>query len=258
MPEEQRSPQEWRALLSNAYPQDAEEGGWRQRRRARKAFRAGQRRRTTAWVARERSRDPITAGAALLLVLALLAMGVWLRTGPDWLTGGNAESRVVGVITPTTTGVPANDAGAPAAAPSLSASSPSPTAPEPDLSEPVAVAKEWVRRYLTRNPPVDQDHKPAVHRSAPWATAGLTDNLAGHTDPAFDKLVSRGGVSTVTVVSTGPAGGQLPPDNPVRIWRTVTATVAVQGYTAYTETTVLQVEVTSTVSGWRVSAVLGV
>jgi hypothetical protein len=68
----------------------------------------------------------------------------------------------------------------------------------------------------------------------------------------------HGGVSAVGAVTVKPAGGKLPPDTPLRVWRTVTATVKVDGYTKYTEKTVIQTELTNTGDGWLVSRVVGV
>nr|AAS45795.1 SLV.12 [Streptomyces lavendulae] len=155
---------------------------------------------------------------------------------------------------------PAGTTGTDDAKPSGPASAPASASPSAavDLSAPDKVAESFARQYLARNPPKDQTHRAAVGRAAPWATRSLTANLEANSDPAFDKLVSRGGVSAVSAVKVEPAGGKLPPDTPLRVWRTVTATVDVQGYTNTTETTVIQTEVTHTESGWRVSGILGV
>ncbi|MGO4420585.1 hypothetical protein AB4Z54_18135, partial [Streptomyces sp. MCAF7] len=145
-------------------------------------------------------------------------------------------------------------AGTPSSAPATSPSSSSAA----DLSDPDNVAEEAIRRYLSRNPPADGDHEASVLRAAPYMTRALVENLASNSDPAFDKLVSRGGIATVRTVKVGPADDKLPVDSPLRVWRKTTAKVYVEGYTNYTETTVLQLElVNSSGDSWRVSRILG-
>ncbi|MEV6332250.1 hypothetical protein [Streptomyces sp. NPDC051909] len=251
-----RTPQEFRDLLKAGYdyPEEVDDERGRRRRRARRAHRQAERARTAQWIAEERRREPISARAALLIVAVLLGVGVFARLGPDWITGRDEGAGHV--------------AAAPTAAPSAADDKPpAPTAPAPsppapsatvDLSDPETVAEQFARHYLTRNPPEDQDHTGAVRRAAPWATPALVENLSQSDDPAFERLVSRGGISTVSTVTVKPAGGQLPPDNPLRVWRTVTAKVDVVGYTTYSETTVLQCELTATDGQWRVARVLGV
>ncbi|MFD7978765.1 hypothetical protein [Streptomyces sp. NPDC059071] len=252
--EGRRTPQEFRELLKGGYDYpaevDAERG--RRRRRARRAYRRSERQRTTAWIEQERRREPISARAALLVVAVLLGVGALARFGPDSVTGrDHGADKVAPAPSASTTG--ADDK------PSATASAPSPSPSAPvDLSDPNLVAEQFTRHYLTRNPPVDQDHTAAVRRAAPWATEALVENLAGNDDPAFGRLVSRGGVATVDTVTVGPASDKLPPDTPLRVWRIVTAKVDVVGYTTYTETTTLQIELTNTGAGWRVARILGV
>ncbi|MFF9908797.1 hypothetical protein ACF1HU_35955 [Streptomyces olivaceus] len=252
MADDDKSPQEWRELLSARfdYPEETKEGRRRQRRRARRAFRDSERRRTKEWIKRERRREPITAVGALLIVGALLLLGVLARIGPDWLSNRD-ETAAKPTPTPTAPAAPAPPPVSTSPTPSKSSSA------APDRGSADKVATEFVRRYLTRNPPKDEDHTAAVLRAEPWATSELVENLSNHSDPAFDKLVSRGGVSTVSTVKVKPPEKGLPVDSPLRVWRAVTAKVDVQGYTNYSEKTTLQIEVTKTDDGWRVSRILG-
>ncbi|WP_432017660.1 hypothetical protein [Streptomyces hydrogenans] len=258
--DDSKTPQEWRELLRTTYdyPEEVNEGRRAKRRRARRAYRQSERRRTAEWISRERRREPITAAGALLVVVVILAMGALARFGPDWIRGERDGG--AGKVTATQPAASPSDDGKPGAG--SGADSPPPASPSPsvavDLSNSEKVAEQFVRHYLTRNPPEDQDHTAAVLRAQPWATPGLVENLANHSDPAFAKLVSHGGVSTVSTVKVEPADQGLPVDTPVRVWRKVTAKVDVQGYTDYSETTTLQTELTSTGAGWRVSRILGV
>lgn len=253
-----RSPQEWRELLRSSYdyPEEVKQGRRKERRRARREHRQGDRRRTAEQIRQQRRREPITVVGAGVIVAVLLLMGACARFGPDWIRGSSAPPKPTATqsTAPPTVAGDAKPADPATTAPTASAS-PSPSA---DLSDPGRVAEAFVRQYLSRNPPKDETHRAAVLRAAPWATRALAANLEENADPAFDKLVSRGGVSRVSAVKVEPAGGKLPPDTPLRVWRTVTATVDVEGYTNYTETTAIQAEVTRTDDGWRVSAILGV
>ncbi|MGK5543370.1 hypothetical protein ACSNOH_01295 [Streptomyces sp. URMC 127] len=261
------SAQEWRDLLKARYdyPEEAKEGTRRQRRRARKAYRRRDRERRQEWIREERRKEPVTAGGALLLVVLLLLVGLGVKGwsgSSDTSTGAAASSRPA----PSHSALQSTPSAMPSTAPAASKpSSPPPSPPAslsenstPDVRQAESVVDQWVRQYLTRNPPVDETHEGPVRRAAPWASSALTDNLLHHTDPAWDILVSRGGIATVTDVKITPAGGGLPPDNPLRVWRTAAAEIKVHGYTDYTETRTLRTEVM--LSGdrtWQITRVLG-
>ncbi|MDJ0345561.1 hypothetical protein QMK19_33995 [Streptomyces sp. H10-C2] len=255
--DDERSPQEWREMLKTGYdyPEEARKGRRRDRRQARRDHRQGERRRTAEWIKTERQREPVTAAGALLIVVVVLALGVaakWLWPG---LVGTEHARKPVTVTAgPQTSAQDDKPAGTPSASSSPTSPRPSPTV---DLRAPDKVAQQAVEHYLTRNPPVDRNHSAAVLRAAPWMTPSLVENLASNRDPRWDKLVSQGGVSTVRAVQVGPAAPGLPVDTPLRVWRKVTATVAIEGYTATTETTVLQTELTLDGEKWRVSRIVG-
>ncbi|MEW1616246.1 MULTISPECIES: hypothetical protein [unclassified Streptomyces] len=250
------TPEEWREILASySYPEEVKKTkGRRGRREAKREHREDVRRRTKEWVREERRRDPIRPAGALVIVLVILGLGVGARfLWPSLLGESHKGDHVTATASPT----PGAQDEAPAATPSSPSASPSSSAAV-DLSKPDHVAEEAVRIYLTRNPPKDQDHTASVLRAEPYMTAALVENLAGHTDPGWSKLVSRGGVATVSTVKVEPAGNDLPVDTPVRVWRKTTAKVDVEGYEDYSETTVLQVELTNgDGDGWRVSRILG-
>ncbi|MFJ3481689.1 hypothetical protein [Streptomyces microflavus] len=258
MPEEEKTPEQWRELLRATYdyPDEIQDAPRRRRRRLRRAHRHAERERTTEWIREQRRREPTTPAVALVVVAVVLVAGVLARFGPDWFSSDDRAGNVTASAPPSPTGdQDAKPAGTASADPPAAAS-PSPSAV--DLSDADTVAEQFTRHYLTRNPPVDNDHTAAVRRAAPWAMPALVENLANSTDPAWGKLVSQGGVSTVSAVAVKPAGDDLPPDTPLRVWRTVTATVDVAGYTDNTQKTTLQTELTNTGDGWRVSRILGV
>ncbi|SDL42394.1 hypothetical protein [Streptomyces indicus] len=252
------TPEEWREILASfSYPEEVKKTeGRRGRREAKREHREDVRRRTKEYVREERRRDPLRPAGALIIVLVILGLGVGARfLWPSLLGEGHKGDRVTTTASPTPGGAQEDEE--PAATPSSSSPSPSASAAV-DLSKPDHVAEEAVRIYLTRNPPKDGDHTASVLRAEPYMTAALVENLAGHTDPGWAKLVSRGGVATVRTVKVEPAGTDLPVDTPVRVWRKTTAKVDVEGYEDYSETTVLQVELTNgDGDGWRVSRILG-
>ncbi|MFF4392935.1 hypothetical protein ACFY0G_40375 [Streptomyces sp. NPDC001552] len=256
-----RSPQEWREILANAkYPEEVRKGGSRRlRRRAKVRHREDVRNQTQEWVREQRRRDPIRPAGALIVVVLILAMGAGARwVWPD-LFGEQGKSAPSGTAAAPAT--PGDNKPADPAVPSSPSSSPSasisPT-PSVDLSKPNHVAEQAVRLYLTRNPPEDKTHRAVIERAEPYLAPALAVNLAEHSDPAWDKLVSRGGVSTVRTVTVTPSGKDLPGDSPLRVWRKATATVDVEGYTNYSETTVLDLEVMTSSDGkWRVTRILG-
>ncbi|MER7316244.1 hypothetical protein [Streptomyces halstedii] len=253
-----RTPQEWREILRSwDYPEEAETGRRRERRRARKAHRTAARRRTTQWVREERRRDPIKPTAALVIVALILGLGAGARWLWPGLTGGG--DRPAASVSASPTPAVQDDKPGTDETTSSPSSSPSPSSAV-DLADADHVAEEAIRRYLTRNPPADGDHTAPVLRAAPYMTPALVENLASSSDPAWDKLVSRGGVATVTTIKAVPSPEKegLPVDTPLRVWRQVTAKVHVEGYTNYDEQRVLQVELTSPGgTEWRVSRILG-
>ncbi|MEV7659899.1 hypothetical protein AB0O39_37790 [Streptomyces anulatus] len=249
MPTTDPTPEDWRTVLASwDYPDETRTGTRRQRRQAKREHRQDARRRSADWVREERRRDPIRPGCALVGVLLVLAVGAGARylSTPD-----DPAAR------PSSAAGPA-DAKPPAAstpAPTTTTSTPTP-APV-DMTDPDAVASAAIRGYLTRNPPDDGDHTASVRRAAPYMTRSLAANLSASSDPAYGRLVSRGGVAVVSGATVGPAGASLPVDTPLRVWRTVTARVDVTGYEDYAETVTLRTEVISTGTEWRVARILG-
>ncbi|MFK0296625.1 hypothetical protein ACIQU6_39995 [Streptomyces sp. NPDC090442] len=251
MPKNDPSPEEWRKLLSSMpYPEEVKKTkGRRDRREAKREHREAVRRRTTEYLREERRRDPIRPTGALIIVAVILGLGLGARF--LWPDEHQRNIHATATASPTPR---ADETTSPTSTPSTSPSS----STAADLSTPEHVAEEAVRLYLTRNPPKDHDYKASILRAAPYMTPALTENLGSHTDPAWAKLVSRGGIATVRTVKAAPAGNDLPADTPLRVWRKATAQVEVEGYEKYSETTVLQVELTNgSGEGWRISRILG-
>ncbi|MEC4571294.1 hypothetical protein [Streptomyces virginiae] len=261
-----RTPQEWREILADIrHPEEVRKAGSRRARRRAKAVHHQQmRRRSHEWVREQRRRDPIRPTGAAIIVVAVLALGVGTRwVWPGLLgekqpvaTAGHAPAAPghedAGAVVPTASAPPGTPPpGTPSAVPSPQ---PSPAG----LDNPDRVAEQFARGYLTRNPPQDQTHKAVVERVRPLLAPALTANLSEHTDPAWDKLVSQGGVSTVRSVAVTPSGKDLPGDSPLRVWRQATTVVAVDGYTDYSETTVLQLELMTSGGKWHITRILGV
>ncbi|WP_060177691.1 hypothetical protein [Streptomyces sp. IMTB 1903] len=256
-----RTPQEWREILAGIrHPEEVRKAGSRRaRRRAKAAHQQVMRRRSHEWVREQRRRDPIRPTAAAIIVVVVLALGV----GTRWVWPGLLGEKQPAATAGRAQAAPGREDGG-AEVPTASAPPGTPSAmpvPQPspsDLDNPDRVAERFARDYLTRNPPQDRTHKTVVERVRPLLAPALAANLSEHTDPAWDKLVSRGGVSTVSSVAVTPSGKDLPGDSPLRVWRRATTVVAVDGYTDYTETTVLQLELMTSGGKWHITRILGV
>ncbi|MGC5401905.1 hypothetical protein ACPXCP_39965 [Streptomyces sp. DT20] len=250
MPQTDPNPEDWRDLLRSwNYPDDTRTGTRRQRRQARDQHRQDVRRRSADWIRAERQRDPIRPAGALLAVVLILAIGAAARY---YSAPSTAPS-------PAAVQPAAPDRAADDKPPAPSTPTPATAAPAPgpvDMTDPDTVAEAAIRHYLTRNPPVDGDHTASVRRAEPYLTRSLALNLTASSDPAYGRLVSRGGVATVGKVTVRPAGNSLPVDTPLRVWRTVTAIVDVTGYEHYSETVTVRTEAISTGTEWRVSRIL--
>ncbi|MCX4690943.1 hypothetical protein [Streptomyces sp. NBC_01408] len=257
-----RTPQEWRDILAGVnYPEEVKKGGSRRERRSAKAVHRHEvRRRSHEWVREQRRHDPIRPAGAVIIVVLVLALGA----GARWVWPGLLGEKQPAGASAAAPADPAPDSGE-AKVPAISAppsavpsASPSPSAPPADLANPDRVAEQFMRIYLTRNPPQDQKHAEVVERAKAFMTPALVVNLSEHTDPAWDKLVSRGGISKVRSVAVAPAGKDLPGDSPLRVWRQATAAVDVDGYTDYSENTVLQLEMMTSGNGkWHITRILG-
>lgn len=260
MSDKPRGPDGWRELLNEALPARPQPenttGSRRERRRARKAAGIEHRWRTREAIDAERRREPVTAGGAALLIVAILAVGA----GARWLSGEDYAPATPAVspsaeVTQAPSPPPAERDDPPAARDQIELADEDEA---PDLSDPEQVAREWASAYLTRNPPEDQGHTASVERAAAWMTEALALNLAEHDDPLYHTLVSRGGVSEVTDVTVETADPDLGTDTPVRVWRQLSITVEVQGYTDYTDTHEVQAEIIQAdEDAWLVARVLG-
>ncbi|GHF44233.1 hypothetical protein GCM10010218_26940 [Streptomyces mashuensis] len=260
-----QDPAEWRELLRTPYdyPDEIEEVGKRSlRRRARKIYRQDKKVEVKRRLAEERRREPVTAGGAIVVIAGFLLLGAavqhwWpederppakvVRAGG----GPDAQSEKADAKGPGTPGASA----APSPSPSASVAVPV------DLGKPETAAEGWAKVYWARNPPVDKSHRAVVKRAAPWMTPALAENLAQFDDPAWNELVSNGGVSTVDHVTVGPADDdrvRSQADTPARVWRRVTVETTVAGYRTYNEKKVLLTEITRGGAGWRVGRILGV
>ncbi|MFD9102251.1 hypothetical protein ACFVZN_14360 [Streptomyces virginiae] len=257
-----RTPQEWREILADIrHPEEVRKAGSRRARRRAKAVHHQQmRRRSHEWVREQRRRDPIRPTGAAIIVVVVLALGVGTRWVWPGLLGEKQPAATAGQAAPAAPGHEDSEAEAPAASapPVAPSATPAPLPSPADLDNPDRVAEQFARGYLTRNPPQDQTHRTVVERVRPFLAPALAANLSEHTDPAWDKLVSQGGISTVRSVAVTPSGKDLPGDSPLRVWRQATTVVAVDGYTDYSETTVLQLELMTSGGKWHITRILGV
>nr|WSX47571.1 hypothetical protein OG409_00395 [Streptomyces sp. NBC_00974]WSX54285.1 hypothetical protein OG409_38515 [Streptomyces sp. NBC_00974] len=229
---------DWRALLAALDVDDEPPPGTSRRRWRRTRRRAARRERADA-VAAVRHR-PMHPAAVLLVLVLVLVLGAVARCGGK-TTGGDDRP--------------------PGAAASSPTPAPAPPAPLPSVpadTGPDDVAEAWVRAYLSRDPLADGTYRASARRAAPWATDDLTRNLTEQQPPGWGRQVSRGEATKAGAVAARPAGPDLPSDNQAQVWRAVAASLTVTGDETTQRTDTLQVEITRTTAGWRVSRVLGV
>ncbi|MBT2384057.1 hypothetical protein [Streptomyces sp. ISL-11] len=256
----QRPASEWRELLNAEYdyPEEIENAGKRRvRRRARKAYRQEQREEVKRRLAEERRREPITPGGAILVIVAILAIGA---AATHWWPDRTGAPSTVGHAGDSARTLDAEDDAPRPATTAPRAPEPSPSV-KADRSKPEKASEGWARAYLTRNPVLDKTHIASVERAAPWMTDSLVANLKHFDDKAWGELVSNGGISKVDEVTVGPADDdrvRKQADTETRVWRKTSVDITVQGYRKYNETRVYLTEVMLTSDGWRVGRVLGV
>ncbi|GAA1893103.1 hypothetical protein [Streptantibioticus ferralitis] len=246
-------PQHWRDLLKAdyAYPDDlvSPQDSKRQRRRARKQWRADDRDARKEWIQRKREAEPVTPGGVIVVMAVILLIGA----GTAWLShSGGKSGGATAAASPT--------AVAPSIAPpsdSTGASAPTASAsPVVDTQNPDAVASAFITAYLTRNPVKDQTWQPSVQRATPWMTSALHDNLMQFADPAFKRLVIQGGVARVVNVAVQKGGDGLPVDLPKeRVYRATTASIEVTADKTTTQTRTLHLELVYGNTGWLVSRI---
>ncbi|MDN3294642.1 hypothetical protein QWM81_11360 [Streptomyces ficellus] len=251
-------PEDWRELLRTQYdyPEDlAPEGAGRKaRRRAKKEWREADRESRRAYIRGVREREPASPGGVIVLIVALLVIG----GVASWLFPKDSEDDAKAAdhvqASPTAAVSGADSSSGTAGQPPASAS---PSAPAVDLSQPDEVSAAFIKAYLTRDPVKDQGPQASVERAEPWMTKSLRDNLAAHPDPAYKRLVIRGGVATVGKVEVAEAGDELPVDIPkVRAFREVRASIAVKEWETKTEVRTLHLELVYTTEGWLVARIL--
>ncbi|MFD8147374.1 hypothetical protein [Streptomyces sp. NPDC059708] len=229
---------DWRTVTAAAVGEAAERPAGMSRRRWRRQ-RAEELRATRAETTDAvRRSTPVGPAAVGVLALVVLGCGLFARCGADDHPAPPSSA-------------------APAATAPDDPVPPTPSATTPAATTPEAAAGPWVRAWLTRDPVADRTWRAAVQRAAPWATRELTADLRRRPDQRWGAIVSAGEITRATAVTVAPAGGDLPPDAPGRVWRIVTATVDADGYVHATRTEHVTVEVMEMTTGWRVSRVLG-
>lgn len=250
MPQHQ-DPDDWRRLLRDAvsydYPEETHHGKRRERRRKRKEYREDHRRESANRLDEARRKEPITAGAAILVIGVILVIG-WLS---QWLKGGNEEEgREAVKPAPTESQVVPDN-------PEESESTG--VEEEEDRTTPHATAEGWARVYWERNPPKDGEFATVVDRSSGYMAAALAENLKGYeSDPQWSELVSNGGIAEVKKVAVKKADPKLGANAPGRQWRKVVTATDVEGYTKYKETHTVSLEMMLADDGtWEITRIHG-
>lgn len=246
-----RTPEGWREWLrADELPDQIAELPFRQRRRAKRAWRSARRDARTRWVKEERRKvpTPLSVPIILLVVAGAVAAASWLNSHHDRDTVQSPPP-----ATHSATPSPQDDSPSPAASASTTARRP---------ATPDGIAKAFVLAYTTRILLQDGTHSAAVKRAAPYASTALVDNLNRHDDVDWNKLVAAQATSatpTQVSINTPAATEEFAPDTPVRVYRDATARIEVKGTDNYTYTRHLTLEVSRADVGqpWMVTRVLG-
>lgn len=249
---EDPTPEDWRKLLRDAvaydYPEETTKGGWRARRRAKRQHRLAHRQEARKRLADARRREPVTAGAAVVIMVVILGVGWAAQSLKE--DSENEEKSVTAPPSPSQESTPERERGEEESERRKA---------EEETGTPESTAEAWASAYWERNPPEDIDYETVIERSSPYIATPLKENLISYgEDPEWGKLVSRGGVSKVVSVKTGKADSGLGVDAPGRVWRKVTTKTEVEGYKKYTDTHTVIVEVMITGEDtWEITRIRG-
>jgi hypothetical protein len=249
------------------YPDEIDDLGGRERRRAKKNWRRDDHVQRMAWLRSQRQAEPASPVAivALVVIVAVVILGV--GGGLPRLFGGKSkdDGSPVSLLTPgrsvvlpTAPSTQSNQATAPA--------TPELTTPPPVSQRPPAnatalandVVGAWAHAFYTRDPGTET-YAALVAKSSKYMTDEVASSFTSAGDPTYDALKADGGKSTVIAapVSTPPPNAEAPVDTPSRITRFVKVTINVTGKHAQRFDVPLLVTLTSQNNQWVISDVSG-
>ncbi|MFK4086224.1 hypothetical protein ACI2LF_19090 [Kribbella sp. NPDC020789] len=249
------------------YPEDIDELGGRERRRAKRNWRRDDHAQRMAWLRSQRQAEPTSPViiVALVVIVAIVILG--LGGGLPRLFGGKGsdDGAPISLLTPGRSVVlptAPSDASQPSAPTSTTQFTPPPPQTQRPSAGAAAAASEvvaaWARTFYTRDPGIET-YAALVAKSAQYTTPEVASSFASAGDPTYDALKTDGGKSTVIAapVTAPPANADAPVDTPDRVTRFVKVTIDVTGKHAQRFDVPLLITLTNQNNQWLVSDVSG-
>lgn len=264
------APDGWRSLMSADYdyPEELDDLGGRDRRRAKKNWRRDDHAQRMAWLRDRRGAEPASPVVIVVLVVVLAIVILGLGGGLPRLLGGKGkdDGGPVSLLTPGRSVVlptpPSSTQSAEPARPTTSDLTTPPPQTERPSSEASAVAADvvssWARAFYTRDPSAET-YAALVSKCSKWMTSEVASSFTSAGDPTYDALKNDGGKSTVlsAPVSAPPSNAEAPVDTPSRMTRFVKVTISVTGKHPQRFDVPLLVTLVNQNNQWLVSEVSG-
>ncbi|MEV6286744.1 hypothetical protein [Kribbella sp. NPDC051770] len=235
-------PSNWRDVMSSdySYPEEIDDLGRRERRRAKRSWRRDDQAQRMAWLRDQRRAEPTSPVTVIVAVVILAIVVLGFGGGLPRLLGKDEPAGPnVGLLTPS--------AQPPQPTPGDDSEQSSPTdtlTPEATLSTPPVlterpsglattaaadIATRWARTFYTRDPSIES-YADLVQRTGPYISDEVGASLTAAGDSTYEALKADGGKSKVVSLTVGvPRPESAPVDTPTRISRLLTITIDVTG-----------------------------
>jgi hypothetical protein len=247
------------------YPDEFDDLGARERRRAKKNWRRDDHAQRTEWLRSQRQAEPTSPAVILVLVAVVAIVILGLGGGLPRILGGDDPDgeKPVGLLTPARPVVlPTTPQSGVTSQPVLT---PTLTTPPPETERPSAeatalaadVVGAWARTFYTRDPAAET-YASLITKASKYMTSEVAASFAAAGDSTYDALKTDGGRSTVLAAPvSSPRAGTAPTDTPSRITRFVKVTIDVTGKRPQRFDVPLLVTVVDEDGKWLVSEVSG-
>ncbi|TWD83084.1 hypothetical protein FB561_4239 [Kribbella amoyensis] len=233
-------PESWRDVVRSdyEYPEELDELGRRDRRRAKRTWRRDDHAQRMAWLRQQRQAEPTSPVTIVVVVIILAIVVLGLGGGLPRILGGDESSgEPIGLLTPTAGptqpgATVTTTEQSPTSAPSATNSTPPILTERPPAASAAAtdeVVKSWARTFYTRDPAAEA-YADLVGKTAPYVTDEVAESLIAAGDTTYEALKTSSGKSAVAAITvTPPRPESAPVDTPTRISRLVNITIDVTG-----------------------------
>jgi len=250
------------------YPEELDDLGGRERRRAKKTWRRDDHAQRMAWLRDQRGAEPASPVVIVVLVVVLAIVVLGLGGGLPRLFGGKSkdDGAPIGLLTPGRSVVlptpPSGTGGAEPITPTTAPLTTPPPQTQRPSSEATAVADDvvsaWARAFYTRDPSAET-YAALVSKCSQWMTPEVASSFTSAGDPTYEALKTDGGKSSVVSAPVGapPPNAEAPVDTPSRMTRFVKVTIAVTGKHPQRFELPLLVTLVNQDNQWLVSEVSG-